>query len=110
LTRLVKLKKSSARRKKPRCVRFDHVSFSCAASARAWPSVLSARTSSPPTTTEPTAAARASSTVDFPDPFSPTRNVTALRNFISLNFLTTGSANGKPSSSLAAGLMSMERR
>src|SRR5918997_1746853 len=46
LTRRVKLKKSSARRKKPRCVRFVHASLSCAARARAGASVLSARTSS----------------------------------------------------------------
>jgi hypothetical protein len=71
---------------------------------------LSRRTSSPPTTTEPTPAARASSTVDFPDPFSPTRNVTGLRNFTSLNFLTTARSNGKPSSARAAGFKSMERR
>jgi hypothetical protein len=37
------------------------------------------------------------------------RNVTGLRNFISLNFLTTGRSNGKPASFFAVGLISIER-
>jgi hypothetical protein len=48
--------------------------------------------------------------VDFPDPFSPTRNVTGARNLTSLNLRTTGSPNGNSSSRRAAGLRSIERR
>src|SRR5213594_3016072 len=71
-----KPKKSSARRKKPRWVRFDQVSRSAAASCRCAASVPSCATSAAPTVGRLAAAAIPSSSVDFPEPFSPTKQVT----------------------------------
>jgi hypothetical protein len=85
--------------KNPRCVLFVQPSVRCEASRRAYPSVGSSLTSSPPTVIEPAPAAIASRIVDLPVPFSPTKKVTGDRNSISSNVRTTGRSNGYPSSS-----------
>src|SRR5512138_3038932 len=59
--------------------------------------VLSVRTLSLPTVMESTAHAIASSTVDFPEPFSPTKKVTGDANWISRNERMTSRSNGKVS-------------
>src|SRR5262249_39443443 len=89
-------KKSSARRKKPRCVRLDQTSFNALANFRTESSVRSEDMLSLPTAIEPAAQAIASNRVDLPEPFSPTRNVTGEVNSISLNDCTAGTLNGKP--------------
>lgn len=67
--------KSSARRKKPRRVRFSHVRRMREASVRCEASVSSFSREAVPIAGRPAASAIASSKVDFPDPFSPTKNV-----------------------------------
>src|SRR5215467_3061889 len=87
-------KKSSARRKKPRRVRLDQVSFSDSANFRTDSSVRSVLVLSLPTAIEPAAQAMASISVDLPEPFSPTKKVTGDVNRISLSDCTTETLNG----------------
>src|SRR5215208_4217034 len=94
---LAKPKKSSARRKKPRWVGRRHASLSFRASARCAPSVASASTLSLPTTGRPAAAAIASSSVDFPEPFSPTKNVTRAEQSRRSSVATAGTEKGNSS-------------
>ena len=97
--RFVKPKKSSARRKKPRIVLRFQTSLSAAPSAHWAPSVASAPSSAEPTAGSLAAAAIPSSRVDFPEPFSPTKKVTAVSNESDFRCRMAGTENGKVRSS-----------
>src|SRR5262245_32997245 len=90
-------KKSSARRKNPLRVRLFHARRKYWASFRRGASDLSVFTLSLPTVIDSTAQAMASNTVDFPEPFSPTKNVTGDVNSKSRNDWTTSRSNGNSS-------------
>ncbi len=103
-------KKSSARMKKPRRVRTDQVSLRHSAKGRTASSVWSAFTLSVPTVIEPTAQASASSRVDLPQPFSPTKKVTWAVNSSRSSDWMTGTVKGKRSGRGSARFRAMERR
>src|SRR6185503_7632414 len=90
-------KKSSARRKKPLRVRLFHARRKYWASFRNGARELSVFTLSPPTVIDSTAQAIASNTVDLPEPFSPTRNVTGALNSNALKDRTISKLNGNTS-------------
>src|SRR4051794_16432976 len=94
-------KKSSARRKNPRRVRCRQVSRSARPSDRCAPRVSSSATPTVPIVGSPAAAAIPSRIVDFPDPFSPTRKVTAAFTESVSSSRTIGTLNGKRSASSA---------
>src|SRR5438552_5348401 len=72
-SRFAKPKRSSARRKNPRVVRLAQLSRSAFPRRRCASRVLSCCTSALPTAGSRAAAAMPSRSVDFPDPFSPTK-------------------------------------
>jgi hypothetical protein len=80
--------------KKPRRVLFDHVSRKYLARVLTAPNVVSVWTLSLPTVMDPTAQAIASSRVDFPHPFSPTKKVTGDENSRVDKLWITGTVNG----------------
>jgi len=88
-------KKSSARKKKPRLVRRLQTILSCRAKARCGANVASRSVLSLPTAGNLAAIAIPSSSVDFPDPFSPTRKVTDSPSSRVSKLRITGTLNGK---------------
>src|SRR5437763_2885507 len=100
-SRLVNPKKSSARRKKPR------VAFLLQLSRKAFPSRRwAARVSSRGTSALPIAGRRAavampSSSVDFPEPFSPTKKVTGRSKASASSVRMAGTVKGNVSSAPA---------
>src|SRR5712691_7187893 len=96
--RLVKPKKSSARRKNPRVARFFQLRRKAFPSRRCASSVSSSCTSALPTVESRAAAAIPSSKVDFPDPFSPTKNVTGRSSASPASVRIAGTVKGKASS------------
>jgi hypothetical protein len=97
--RFAKPKKSSARRKKPRPVWRLHVSLSAFPSRRWASSVASVARSADPTAGSPAAEAIPSNSVDLPEPFSPTKKVTAVGKASADNSRMTGTENGNAPSS-----------
>ncbi len=95
LRRLAKPKKSSARRKKPRRVRFVQESLKYFANSRAWIRLGSRLVLSLPTTIISAAQANASSRVDLPVPFSPTNRVTGESNLSPCSVCRSGREKGK---------------
>jgi len=90
------LKKLSARKKKPLVSFFDQDSLSALEKGEVdcTLAVVSREKFRPPSRLKPTCSAMASSRVDFPEPFSPTKKHTRLLNLISARFRTTGMVNG----------------
>ena len=93
--RRAKPKKSSARRKKPRWVRLAHDRRRSPARARTPASVASSAASAEPAVVALAAIASASSRVDLPEPFSPTRIVTGWSSTRSDRVAIAGTSNGK---------------
>src|SRR5688572_17750475 len=91
------LKNVSARRKKPsRGRRAPRTSSSASASGGASSRVWAPKLSEPPSGEKPAATAIPSTSVDFPLPFSPTRNVTPGASGRSSSAASAGIVHGQP--------------
>jgi len=91
------LKKLSARKKKPLVSFFDQDSLSALERGEVdctLAVVSREKFRLPPSRLKPTCSAMASSRVDFPEPFSPTKKHTRLLTLISARFRTTGMVKG----------------